>query len=137
MKERAWPSALIAVPGALGALCGTAFFMLVMARGGCHHGISNNVHLMKNVLLAMKLYKGEYGDHPCGGNAETLSALLGKNERKIVFLEPDRDSLNAKGELLDSWGTPFRMSFHPDGSPQVRSAGKNRQWGDRDDESAE
>jgi len=137
VKERVWPLALISVLGTLGVLCGTALLMLVVARGGCDERRRMNPTRMRNVLLAMNLYKEEYGDYPGEGNAEILSALLGQNERKIVFLEPDQESLNAKGELLDCWGTPYRIVTGPDGMPKVQSAGKNKKWGDRDDESTE
>ena len=40
---------------------------------------------------------------------------------------------NSQGEMLDPWRTPYRIEAHARANFIVRSAGKNREFGDKDD----
>ncbi len=40
-----------------------------------------------------------------------------------------RKNLNTKGEIIDPWGTPFRIYFSGDGV-LIRSAGPNKRFDD-------
>ena len=52
------------------------------------------------------------GASPSGGlNSEIVAVLTGKNDRKVAVIPPDHPALNAAGELVDRWGTPYW--FHP------------------------
>lgn len=72
-------------------------------------------------------YHAAYGEFPEGDRAEILKRLQGKNKKDKVFFESPRESMNDAGELLDPWGTPFRISFDDVAKrPLVESAGPNR-----------
>lgn len=77
--------------------------------------------------IGLSFYKGEYGVYPEGGQATILKILQGDNKRKIVFYEISPKQLNEKGELMDSWGTPYRIEIDQKTyRPHVSSAGKNK-----------
>ncbi len=68
-----------------------------------------DLEILQNVFTA---YRRVFGENPTGGlNAEIVGGLTGNNARKLAILPPDLDAINAEGELLDRWGTPF--FFHP------------------------
>jgi hypothetical protein len=79
-------------------------------------------------------YRRIFKQNPPGGlNAEIVAALLGANEKKLAVLQQNLPALNAKGEVVDRWGTPFY--FHPALSTEMEilSAGPDRQlWTDDD-----
>jgi hypothetical protein len=57
---------------------------------------------------------------------ELIRTLRGENPKGVVFFECEPEALNAKGELLDPWGTPFRITFTPESPvPRMHSAGKD------------
>ena len=43
------------------------------------------------------------------------------------------NTTNSKGELLDVWGAPYRIEITVQTNYVIRSAGKNRTFGDKDD----
>jgi hypothetical protein len=62
------------------------------------------------ILIAA--YRRIDGANPSGGlNSEIVAVLTGQNERKVAVIPPDHPALNAAGELVDRWGTPYW--FHP------------------------
>ncbi|MEP4077961.1 hypothetical protein [Haloferula sp.] len=79
-------------------------------------------------------YRLVYKENPVGtDNAEIVAQLLGKNSKKIFFIDPALSAINANGELLDRWGSPY--VFHPLRSDlmDVRSIGPDRTlWTDDD-----
>lgn len=53
-----------------------------------------------------------HGENPTGGeNDEIVAQLTGHNPSKLAVLPPEHPAINARGELVDRWGTPFH--FHP------------------------
>lgn len=70
---------------------------------------------------------------PIGENREVTTALTGDNRLGMAFVPRDHPAINARGELCDRWGTPFR--FHPLSRTQmeIRSAGPDRRFGTPDD----
>lgn len=75
---------------------------------------------------AMRSFYTEYGKPPPPGEAATVAALIGANEKRIVFFEADPSRLNKAGEYLDQWGTPFRIGVRDFVEPWAYSFGKNR-----------
>jgi hypothetical protein len=74
------------------------------------------------------------GTAPEGGlNYEIVRSLQGDNPMHMVFLAKDHPKLNAEGELLDRFGTPYY--FHPVSKTQidVRSAGPDKALWSNDD----
>ena len=72
-------------------------------------------------------YRLVYQENPVGTeNAEIVAQLLGSNPKKTFFIDPALSALNASGELLDRWGSPF--VFHPLKSDlmDIRSLGPDK-----------
>jgi hypothetical protein len=82
-----------------------------------------------NLLLALQQYKEFTGHYPTGQNLDIARALAGQGPEKIVILTVRKNERNAKGELVDPWGTPLAFYFAGN-SVLIRSAGPNRIWED-------
>lgn len=87
---------------------------------------------MQAIVDAAKGYQTEFGSWPKGDYAEIIRSLGGDNPRRVTFLVSDRRFVNSNGELVDSWGTPFQLSFSGE-RPEVVSAGKDKMFGTPDD----
>jgi hypothetical protein len=71
--------------------------------------------------------------NPVGENAEITAALLGDNPAGFVFIARSHRAINARGELCDRWGTPFRFHQLSGTQMEIRSAGPDRKFGTADD----
>jgi hypothetical protein len=80
----------------------------------------------KQLQNAIQTYVIEYGFSPKGDSAAVMAALRGGNERHIVFFEAPPRLFNARGEIVDAWGEPFRFDLDNGGPPHVWSTGRNR-----------
>ena len=79
-------------------------------------------------------YQKIFGQNPPGGlNAEIVASMTGKNAKRLAIIPPDFSALNASGELIDRWGTPF--VFHPVSRTimEILSAGPDRMLWTADD----
>lgn len=75
-----------------------------------------------------------HGPNPVGENAEIVAALTGKNRLEYCFLPPNHPAINAAGQLVDRWGTPFFFHQLSSDQMQIRSAGPDRKLYTADDE---
>ncbi len=83
-----------------------------------------------NLFEAFHQYKTHVGTYPAGNNADIAKALLqGNNPKKIIILAVKKAELNAKGEIVDPWGTPLKIYF-ANNEVLIRSAGPNKQFED-------
>lgn len=89
--------------------------------------------LIENMRTTFRQYGLKFGGNPVGTNPEITRALDGDNPEQIRFLGPDGNRINEKGELVDSWGTPY--FFHQLSAMQmeIRSAGPDRVMWTADD----
>lgn len=86
-------------------------------------------HVFSNLRLLVK------GDAPfrMGANEEFAAALMGKNAAKEVFLKAPHACLNAKGQLVDRWGSPLFFHVRDRDRIDIRSAGPDREMWTEDD----
>jgi len=84
---------------------------------------------IQNLFDGLQQYKEHVGTYPTGSNAQLVKALRGQNPKNIIILVSRKNELNAKGEFIDPWGTPFRIYFS-DTSVLIRSAGPNGRFDD-------
>jgi hypothetical protein len=70
---------------------------------------------------------------PGANNADIVKELEGENPRRIAFLNLRSSDKNAKGEILDAWGTPLRVTMTDPQHPLIQSAGPDRKWNTPDD----
>ncbi len=82
--------------------------------------------MLENMRSVVRLYGSTFGGNPVGSNQEITRALQGDNPRQINFLKADGNRVNAAGELVDVWGTPY--FFHQLSATQmeIRSAGPDK-----------
>lgn len=88
---------------------------------------------MAGIPAAIEQYKLAYGAYPHGEPAFVLQKLLGDNPNTIVFLNISPKSTNSAGGYVYPWGTPYDFMFDSTDLVTIRSAGKNKIFGDKDD----
>lgn len=75
-----------------------------------------------------------FGGNPVGVNSEITSALNGNNPKQINFIDPQAGMrINANGELIDAWGTPFFFHQLSGKDVEIRSAGPDKKMWTVDD----
>lgn len=71
--------------------------------------------------------------NPVGTNAEITAALAGDNPLHFAFIAPTSRAINARGQLCDRWGTPFRLHQLSGTEMELWSAGPDRRFATPDD----
>lgn len=90
--------------------------------------------ILENVRTAVRQYGSQFGGNPVGTNPEITSALNGGNPKQARFLNPEAGMrINAKGELIDPWGTPYFFHQLSGTDMEVRSAGQDKRMWTADD----
>lgn len=96
-----------------------------------------NVEPQEELMIIQNLlayYRRVEGANPQGGlNSEIVAKLIGNNDRKVALISPGHPAINAEGELVDRWGTPYW--FHPVSRElmEIISAGPDRELFTDDD----
>jgi len=79
-------------------------------------------------------YQSIFGGNPVGTNPEITKALNGDNPKHSTFVHPDDGlRINDRGELIDSWGTPFFFHQLSAREMEIHSAGPDRVMWTSDD----
>jgi len=90
--------------------------------------------VLENIRSAIRLYGTAFGGNPVGNNAEITGALNGNNPKQINFIGNEAGAqINDRGELVDSWGTPFFFHQLSGSETEIRSAGPDRKMWTTDD----
>lgn len=85
------------------------------------------------VSLNLRHFGQRFGGNPVGSNAEIVAALTGGNSQDARYLTPGTYRLNAQGELLDHYGTPYFFHQNSATEMEIRSAGPDQQLWTADD----
>ena len=93
------------------------------------HDLTLMSHLMENSLLLAK----SAANRPLSANEDWADFLRGKNAAHERFLPDEHPALNAKGQLIDRWGTPLFFHALGGGRYEIRSAGPDRKLWTADD----
>ncbi|MGH7971460.1 MAG: hypothetical protein ACREIC_22305 [Limisphaerales bacterium] len=89
--------------------------------------------VLENMRRVITQYGEMFGGNPVGTNQEITRALQGDNPKGINFLKADGNRVNANGELVDVWGTPYFFHQLSGTVMEIRSAGPDhRMWTDDD-----
>ncbi len=83
----------------------------------------------ENLITGLQQYKEFVGTYPPGNLVEISRALSGQTEKKVLILATSKNKKNAKGEIIDPWGTPLQFYFAQNGV-MIRSAGPNKVFED-------
>jgi hypothetical protein len=90
--------------------------------------------VMDHMRNTIHLYASMFGGNPVGTNPEITAALNGDNPKGANFIKPeDGMRINAKGELVDPWGTPFFFHQISGTEMEIHSAGPDRVMWTADD----
>jgi len=90
--------------------------------------------VVENMRIAINLYRSMFGNNPVGTNPEITRALNGENPKQAHLLKEEAGlRINAKGELVDYWGTPFFFHQLSGTQMEIHSAGPDRQMWTTDD----
>ncbi len=73
------------------------------------------------------------GENPVGTNAEIMKQMMGGNSHQATLGPPEGMPLNAQGELVDQWGTPYFFHQLSRDKMEVRSAGPDKVMWTADD----
>ena len=87
---------------------------------------------ISNLIMALSCYESEYGVLPTGNSSNVIRALSGENPKKIIFLVYPQ-VVEHPNEMVDPWLTPYEIDFHHRTNFVIRSAGKNKTFGNSDD----
>jgi hypothetical protein len=82
--------------------------------------------ILENLRTSVRLYGQMFGGNPVGTNPEITAALMGNNPKHLNFLKADGNRVNANGELVDAWGTPYFFHQLSGSQTEIRSAGLDR-----------
>jgi type II secretory pathway pseudopilin PulG len=85
-----------------------------------------------DLIFALKNYKSVYGVYPTGESSNIVGVLAGDNPQKTVFLN-FRRTMEHPNEMVDSWEMPYKIEFSQQTNFIIRSAGKDKIFGDADD----
>ena len=90
--------------------------------------------ILENMRAAIRDYGSMFGGNPVGTNIEITRALNGDNPKEAKFIRAEAGlRLNGKGELIDSWGTPFFFHQLSGTEMEIRSAGPDKVMWTADD----
>jgi len=89
---------------------------------------------LERMRKAIRQYGDMFGGNPVGNNSEITAALKGNNSKSINFIDAEAGMrVNAGGELVDPWGTPYFFHQISAAEMEVRSAGPDKtMWTDDD-----
>lgn len=115
---------------------GTLVVADIADSAGRLHAAETTVQDDLEILESMiEFFRRANGDQvPSGGlNEEIVAQMRGANDRRIAVFPEKHPSLNAQGQLLDRWGTPYY--FHPVSHTviELRSAGPDGKLWTADD----
>ena len=89
----------------------------------------NDLLLMAQLMDSFTLLVKGAADRPLSANEDWARALQGRNPGRERFLPDQHVALNARGQLIDRWGTPLFFHAVGRGEFQIRSAGPDgRLW---------
>jgi hypothetical protein len=83
--------------------------------------------VLQNVRHAIRQYGEMFGGDPVGLNSEITAALAGQNPKHINFIDPAAGMrINAAGEMVDAWGTPYFFHQISGSEMEIHSAGPDK-----------
>jgi hypothetical protein len=83
--------------------------------------------VLENTARAIRQYGAMFGGNPVGNNAEITSQLNGNNPKHINFINAASGMrINADGELIDPWGTPYFFHQISGTDTEIHSAGPDK-----------
>ena len=89
---------------------------------------------LSTLEMILREYRRQYQGNPSGENIEISAALMGDNDRGLGFIPRlGRNQINAQGELIDRWSTPYFFHVESSTEMEIRSAGQDGEFYTEDD----
>jgi hypothetical protein len=89
---------------------------------------------LENVRRAVHQFGEMFGGNPVGTNPEITSQLSGNNPKNINFLSSQPGAhIDASGDLVDQWGTPYFFHQLSASEMEVHCAGPDKMMWTSDD----
>jgi hypothetical protein len=99
--------------------------------GDVEESPEQDLEKLSNVL---SFYRMAFEENPVAAdNASVMAALMGDNPKSLVFFSEKHPSLNAQGELMDRWGTPYYFHALSGKQMEIVSPGSDKLLGTDDD----
>lgn len=111
------------------ALAGVVWVFLPKIRQKADAKVTRFNEDAENLINGLQQYKEFVGSYPPGNTVDIGKALTGQTDKKVLILAARKNELNAKGEIVDAWGTPLQIYFSQNGI-MIRSAGPNKVFED-------
>ncbi len=90
--------------------------------------------ILQNLRRTVRQYGQTFGGNPVGTNPEITAALAGKNPKQINFLRGQPGlQINERGEMVDTWGTPYFFHQLSAKVMEIHSAGPDKVMWTSDD----
>ena len=83
--------------------------------------------------LMFRDYRTLMGSNPTGTNAEIIQSVNGGNPKQAKLGPPLGQQINARGELIDVWGSAYFFHQKSASDMEIHSAGPDKQFGTSDD----
>lgn len=96
-------------------------------------GVVEIATALEEVQTMLRDYRSALGENPIGTNSEIMRAINGDNLKQVKVGPPAGQRLNAQGELIDLWGTPYFFHQISRERMEIRSAGPDRLMWTADD----
>lgn len=88
---------------------------------------------LATIELLLSEFRKHQGGNPIGENDEIAAALLGGNPKHLSYLPDKGPHLNAAGQLIDRWGTPYFFHQLSGSETEIHSAGPDKELNTADD----
>jgi hypothetical protein len=83
--------------------------------------------VLQNVQRAVRKYGEMFGGNPVGTNPEITGQLSGNNPRHMNFITSEAGMrVDADGNLVDAWGTPYFFHQISGSEMEIHSAGPDK-----------
>jgi hypothetical protein len=131
--SRSTPAPVVEAPGAISTLPpAEERIALADPLNARERDIQSDLRVLNDIFEAWQTNFPHDGN-PVGENSEITTALTGDNRLQLALIPRNHPAINARGELCDRWGTPFRFHQLSGTRMEIRSAGPDRKFGTPDD----
>ena len=135
-RDPAAKSAALSAPASPAVVAATRFdpadFPIAARLNAPDSSIARDLEILQQVFDTWRSNFPHEGN-PVGENAEITAALAGENRLGFALIPKNHPAINARGELCDRWGTPFRFHQLSGERMEIRSAGPDRTFATADD----
>ena len=87
--------------------------------------VSATISDCKQISIALRAHKNDYGVYPRGSMADIYEALAGANPESSIYLNKGSIKIDESGFPIDAWKHRIEIMFASDGTVTVASPGRD------------